>query len=446
MRTLPGIPAAPGALPVLGHALQLIRDPLGLMKDLPNYGDLVQIKVGRSTVLVVCDPELTRQVFLDDRIYDKGGPLYDRVREVLGNGLATCPYTDHRRQRRLIQPAFHRARIEAYAGAMSQQIDDVVSAWGDDGTVEVLAETTTIAARTLVATLFATAPPELADSLLKGWADINAGLYRRMLMPAALRALPTLGNHRYGKSIKRFRAAVEQTATDYRAAGCDHGDLLSTLMAPPNGDDEPLSDIEVRDQIASFLLAGIETTASAIAWSLFLVAHHPEVEQKLHTEVDTVLHGKAATFQDLPRLELTRNIVNEALRLHTPPWMGSRITQYPTRLGRFSIPSDTAILFSTYIMHRLPQAYLHAERFDPDRWRNNQAKALPRGSYIPFGAGARKCPGDLFSLTETTLALATITARWKMEPVTPSSVPNVPRAVWGPQGLRMQTKARYPGR
>lgn len=272
---------APGAVPLLGHTLRFLRDPLRFLRSLPAFGDIVAIRIGPFSALVVCAPELTRRVLVDDRTFDKGGFLFDRSREFLGNGLGTCPHKDHRRQRRMIQPAFHQARLPGYAREMSAQARAVVETWQSGRTVDVLAETTAISLRTTAATIFSAAPAALRESLAADLATLEEGVFRRMLLPRHVDAVPTPGKRRYDRAQARSRQTIHRIISAYRADNADHGDLMSLLLAAqddlaaPGAVGARLSDDEVRDQVMSFLFASTDTIGKALAWALYLLGSHP---------------------------------------------------------------------------------------------------------------------------------------------------------------------------
>ncbi|MFJ9724296.1 cytochrome P450 [Streptomyces sp. NPDC101209] len=440
---------APGALPLLGHALRFLRDPLRFLRSLPDVGDVVTIRLGPVSAAVVCAPDLVRRVLVDDRTFDKGGFLFDRSREFLGNGLGTCLHKDHRRQRRMIQPAFHRTRLPGYAREMSAQAHAVTDAWRHGQTIDVLAETTSISLRTTAATIFSAAPAALRESLAADLATLEEGVFRRMLLPPHVDAVPTPGKRRYDRAHARSRQTIHRIIADYRADGVDHGDLMSMLLAAqddlarPGTEGARLSDEEVRDQVMSFLFASTDTIGKALAWALHLLGRHPHITERLHAEVDAVLAGGVARFEDLPRLETTRNVVTETMRLYPPGWLLTRTTTVDAELGGRRLPAGTDVAFSPYQIHHRGDLFTEPERFDPDRWTPDRAAAVPREAFLPFGGGARKCIGDAYALTEATLALATIAARWRLEPAPGRRVRAAPYALaLGPKGLFMRTVAR----
>jgi len=431
------------ALPLLGHAVPLLRDPLRFLASLPDQGDVVWIRVGPFKVVVVCDAELTRQVLLDDRTFDKGGLLVDRGREVVGNGVGTCPHGEHRRQRRLMQPAFHAGRLPGYAQVMTDQIAAVTDSWPDGQIIDVLDEMLTITVRTIAKTIVtASVPaPDALGKIIDDFAVTLAGIYKRMFLPPPLDRIPTPGNRRYDRARTRLRKTLGQVIIDYRASGVDHGDVLSMLITPDEKHQE-LSDTEITDQIITLFLAGTESTASVLAWALHVLGGRPDLEKRLHAEVDAVLSGAAPTFADVPALELTGHIVTEILRLYPPGWLFTRVATTDTHLGEHPIPAGTTVIYSPYLIHRSNSLYTDAERFDPDRWDSQHVTRIPRGAFVAFSAGARKCLGDNFAMTEATLALAYIASRWRLRPVPGREVRTTVDTTLRPRGLHMRVEAR----
>jgi cytochrome P450 len=442
-------PCAPGTLPLLGHALPLLRNPLSFLTTLPASGDLVQVRLGPWRAYVVCSPQLTHQLLLDDRTFDKGGPLIDRAREALGVGVATCPHDQHRRQRRLNQPAFHQARMPGYAAQMTKHIAALTQSWREGQTVDVLAALEETAVRILITTMFTGAALSEKDraEMLHDVLGISRGVFRRMLMPSLLTKLPVLGNRSFEKAHAHLRHMAGRTIAHHRQSGIDHGDLLSTLVAAHDPDTHDgsarLSDDELIDTIITYFFAGAETSASLAAWAVYFTADHPEVEEQLHAEVDRVLNGSPATYADLPHLEVTGRIITETLRMRPPGWIFTRTTTREAQLGQYRLPAGTTVLYSQYLAHHRPDVFHDPERFDPDRWRHGRAGSPPPGAFVPFATGARKCIGDDFATTEATLALATIATRWTLRPSPGMNLRSTPGGlVLRPDGLHMVMGAR----
>ncbi|GAB2712930.1 cytochrome P450 [Nocardia thraciensis] len=440
------IPTAPGAWPLLGHLPYLVRRPLGFFTALPTYGDLVTVRVGRATVIVVCEPALVRHVLRHDEIFDKGGFFFDRLREVMGEGLASVTRSSgHRAQRRLCQPAFHAARMPGYGHAMTACAVAVIDTWHDGQILNVFDETAAISSRILAVTMFSdTLTSTVRRQAIDDVAATIAGLYRRMLTPPSLDWLPTPGNHRYRRANARLHRTMSNLIADRRNSDVYREDLLSALLAARDteNDGRGLSDTEIIDLVRTFFFAGTETTAKTLAWALGLLAHHPEVEQRLHGEVDTVLAGRPAEHADLPRLELTRRVVAETLRLWPPGWILTRRVTADTRLGGYPVAEGTTVVYSPYLIHRRPDLYDNPERFDPDRWL--PGRTTPKDGYIPFGGGARTCIGEQFGTIEAVLALATIVSRWRLQALPGHSLKPAPAGTLGPRGLRLSATHRTP--
>ncbi|MFJ4594570.1 MULTISPECIES: cytochrome P450 [unclassified Kitasatospora] len=406
---------APGALPLLGHAPAFVRRPLEFVAGLPAHGDLVRLRLGPLDAYVACHPELVRQLLTEDRTYDKGGLVLDKAREVFGDGLATCPAAAHRRQRRMLQPAFHRDRLPGYAAMMAEEIAGTTASWSDGDVVDVPAAmyrlTTAVTARCLFAAHERAGALPVHDSM----DVITRGVGRRVMMPLpGADRIPTPGNRRFRRARQDLKEVTRRLIADYRAAGTDHDDLLSMLLSARDEDGRGLTDAEIHDQVVTFLLAGMETTAATLSWAWTLLAAHPAIRDRLHAELDTVLDGRPARHEDLPALPLTARVVTETLRLYPPVWILSRVVAADAELGGHRVPAGATILFSPYLLHRRADVFACPARFDPDRWLTN-TRPSP-GTYAPFGLGPRRCIGDVFGTTEAALAIATIAARWTVTP------------------------------
>ncbi|GLZ40475.1 cytochrome P450 [Actinokineospora sp. NBRC 105648] len=444
----PIIPTARGKLPLLGHALPLLRKPVAFLNSLPAQGDLVRVKIGPVDAVMVCDAELANEVFRDDRTYDKGGVFVDRAREVVHDNLSTCPHSMHRRQRRLLQPAFHNARMPAYAEVMATQIERALAGWRDGQVLDVPREMSVLTVNVLNATMFSDTLSERAVRESYDDAEVLvSGILKRMVMPETIARLPLFGNRAFHQAAARLRRTVSELIEQRRVTGADHGDLLSALFLArdPENPEEGLTADEIVDQVLTFHLAGSETTAMALSWALHLVAAHPEVERRLHAEVDTVLNGRTASHADLPRLDLTARVITESLRVWTPGWLFTRLVSTDTELGGHQLAAGTTVAYSPYLIHHRPDLYPDPERFDPDRWDTSTGTTPPRTAFIPFAAGARKCIGDKFSLTEATLALATIAGRWRLEHASARQVRPALSFVLRPHKLRMRAIRRQAG-
>ncbi|WP_282785882.1 cytochrome P450 [Nocardia sp. CC201C] len=444
MRSVNSIPSAPKAAPLLGHAIPLLRDPTRFLTSLPTTESLIRIRIGPARIVLACDPATVRQLLRDDRTFDKGGPIYDRIREVLRDSLASCPYDAHRRQRRLAQPAFRSDRLPRYAETMTECIVDVIDSWPDDEPLNLLTEMMTITSRVTAATLLSnTLPTGLLDRLLADVTTLFDGFYLRTFLPPPLDRLPTAGNLSYRRAHARLRRTVDDIIAQRRRTPDDHGDLLSALMTARDDEHDGggMSDEEITDTIIAFFLAGTETTATTLAWALYLLARNPEVEHRLHAEVDAVLTERTAHYTDLHRLPLTERVITEALRVYSPAWLSMRVVTDATTLGGYTLPVGTTVAYSPYLIHHRADVFPQPEIFDPGRWDPDVAHP-PLENFLPFGGGARKCIGDRFGMTEATLTLATIASRWRLRLSTDREVTPATGLLLRPRNLLMTPSPR----
>jgi cytochrome P450 len=436
-------------LPALRSALKLRFRPLEFLDSLSGQGRVIRLRLGRHRVYLLNDAKLVREVLvLRGQQAPKTGVMFDNAREFLGNGLITSNGKFHIRQRRLMQPAFRPARIATYATIMSQAIDEWTGSWPGGREIqlheELLELTQTIASRSL----FSMDPTgHMVDEISRCVCVLEEGVGKRTLMPIdLLYRLPTPGNRAYRRAVERLDRLIDDIIAAYRRSGVDHGDLLSMLLSAQDEESgERMSDEQVHDECLSLFMASVETTARAMSWALYVLARHPQVEERVHHEVDAVLDGRPAGYDDINDLPYLRRVVTETMRLYPPAWLLPRKAVTDLELGGHRIPAGSDIFSSTYLVHHDPEVYPEPDRFDPDRWLPEHAARIPRGSYIPFGAGARQCIGNDFAVTEIMLLLATLTNRWHLEPVPGQRVQAKAMTVLSPQPLSMIARRRTRG-
>jgi cytochrome P450 len=437
---------APGAWPFLGHAVALLRRPLKLLDSLPAHGDLVEIRLGPRAAFVLCHPDLARRVLTDFRGFDRAGLGYARVRAAMGNGLATAGQQDHRRQRLVMQPAFRHEHLQSYVAVMQREITATLGSWHDGDRIDLVEEmftlTTTVALRALFSSQL---DPDQAERLRRAFDVFLRGIYARAALRLAGR-LPTPGNRRYRRAVAYWRSQVGGLIDGYLQANSGEqgpGDLMSRLLAARDEQGEGLSATELADQVAVLMLAGGETTSSAVAWSWHLLTGHPDILAAVRAEADAVLGGEVAGWDHLPRLDLTARVVREALRLYPPGWIIPRVCTAPVTLAGRTLPAGSIVVFSPYVLHRRPDLFPDPYRFDPARWLTPAPEL--RASYLPFGAGATRCIGEEFGLAEATLIVASIAARWTLTPEPGTTVAPAARAVLVPKTLPVRLAARVLG-
>jgi cytochrome P450 len=425
---------APGGWPLLGHFLSVRRDPLGFMDSLRARGDLVAIALGPLRFVVVCDPALAHEVLTDLRTYDRTGAAYDRVRRAMGSGVATTTYADHRRQRLIMQPAFHARHLPGYTEVMRTQTGVLLDGWRDGDVVDMVEEmfrlTTSIALRSLFSSRL---DPAEAEKLREAFEVFLRGSYTQVALPM-LGRLPLPANRRYQAALRQWRRQVRDLIAAYRGSAEDDGagqsgaedgerDLMARLLAARGDEGEGLTDEELSDQVAVLLIAGAETTSAALTWAIYLLCTHPEVLEAASAEADRVLGGGIAAWEHLPELELTGRVLQEAMRMYPPSWLLTRTATRETRLGGHRIPAGTMVLVSQYLLQHDPGVFPEPDRFDPDRWlgRGRSLPATARQAYVPFGSGPTKCLGEQFATAEAVLALASLLTRWKLDLRDPSA-------------------------
>ncbi|HZM75629.1 MAG TPA: cytochrome P450 [Candidatus Limnocylindrales bacterium] len=436
----------PRRLPLLGHALSFARDPLAFLETMHAVGDVVAIRLGLQTAYLINDPALVRRILVDATTFTRGVQA-QRMRVILGNGIANADGAQHLRNRRLVQPAFHRQRIAGYAEAMRQETEVMTNRWREGRPVAVNDEITEVTLRVVGRTLFSTDfGAELVDEIVRSMPLILQGVGRRGRDPfGLLHVLPTAGNRRFNASIERIRDVVDRMIQQYRAWGVDHGDMASMLLLSHDAETgQRLSDLEVRDEVITILVAGTETTANTIAWVLHALGQRPDLTQRVNAEVDTVLGGQPVTIDAVPKLELIRRLISESLRLYPQAWVLVRTPTVPVTLGVVDVPAGAVLLLPHYALNRDPAIYDDPAAFDPDRWAPDRLGEAVKPSFLPFGAGRHQCIGEAFAWTEAAIALATVTQHWRLCPVPGQQVQINSLATLKPTQLQMTPHRRVP--
>ncbi|ANZ42602.1 cytochrome P450 [Lentzea guizhouensis] len=413
------VPVAPRRWPLLGHTPAMLARRAGFTDALYEHGDVVRLDLGPLRAYFVTDPALTHEVLVTQGAKFRKGAMFDKFQPYLGTGLLLSNGEHHLRQRRMMQPAFHRDRMDAYATTMVRAATAMAESW-QPGEVRTIENDMQELAVTIVGeALFSTEMGQRAVAEVRRsiFTVIQQGMVRA-LSPSFVEKLPLPGNREFDAAIARMKAVVLQVIESWRADGTDHGDVLSMLLLAQDGG-IGMSDQQTYDEVLTLLTAGIETTAIALAWALYEVGRNPEIERRLHEEVDAL--GGPATFADLPRLPYAAQIVQETLR-HYPIWFVMRRTLVPVDLGPVTLPAGAEVIVSPHALHHDPRSYPAPARFDPSRWTPSFTADLPRGAFVPFGGGNRQCLGNTFAQTEIVLTLATVAARWRLVPTRPARV------------------------
>jgi cytochrome P450 len=394
------------------------RDPTGFLLDSAReYGDVVHFKFGPQEVYLLNHPDYIRDVLVTNhRNFVKSRGLV-MAKKFLGEGLLTSEGEFHRRQRRLAQPAFHRQRINAYATVMTDYGAQTRNRWQANETLDISQEMMRLTLAIVGKTLFDANVEAEASEIGKALTDVMQ-LFDRITSPFAglLEKLPLPSNLRWLKAKQRLDETMYRIIDERRRSGEDRGDLLSMLLLAQDeeGDGTGMTNQQLRDEAMTLFVAGHETTANALTWTWYLLSQHPEVEAKLHDEIDTVLGGNLPTAEDVGRLIYTEMVFAESMRLYPPAWILGRRVLNDYEVGDYVVPSGAIILMSPWVMHHDPRFYPEPFEFDPERWTPNARESRPKFAYFPFGGGPRVCIGEPFAWMEGVLLIATIAQEWKM--------------------------------
>lgn len=419
-------------------------DPLSLFtKWAREFGDMFYYRAAWIHVYFFNHPELIEAVlvrnyqnFLKDHVVRKS-------RWFFGQGLLTNEGESWLRQRRLSQTAFHRERVTSYTKIMTDQAQEMLSSWRSGEIRDVHQEMMQLTLRIVVRALFNVEPEETGKISLAMNVLMRNSIGIRLLLPPMARFLPTPAMIEFRHAVRQLDETVYRIISLRRQNERDTGDLLSMLMQVRDEDGSRMSDKQLRDEVMTFLIAGHETTALALSWSWYLLAHYPNAQRQLHDELDRVLGGRTPEFSDLRNLPYSEGIIKEALRLYPPAWSLARTVVKEFEIAGYRIPAGANVVMSTWIMHRDPRYFPDPEIFDPDRWLPERSQKLPRFAYFPFGGGPRQCVGASFAMMEATLLLATMAQTFQLRAVPEHPVVPVPSFTLRPKhGIRMTLKAR----
>ena len=393
------------------------RDPLGFMERMAReYGDVVHFRIGRRHVYLLNHPDHIKGVLVTHYANFLKGRGIVRRDNFLGEGLLTSEGSFHRRQRQLTQPAFHHERFAGYGATMAKLAVDTSRSWRAGDKLDVLEAMRKITLSISSQILFGTRVEAEHERII---AAFRAGLSGfRSFNPSVTRAadrLSLIHQRRLKQARLTLETLVSRIIAERRGVGDDRGDLLSLLLSRTGAEDEQfMSDRQIRDEAVTLFIGGFENVATALTWTWYLLAQHPEVQEKLHRELDNVLGGRPPTAHDLPRLSYTRMIFEEAMRVYPPV---PRLVRTPVRnyqVGAYTVPSGALVVVSQYLMHRDSRYYPDPERFDPERWTPEARRARPAYSFFPFGGGSRRCIGEGFAYMEGILVLATLASHWRL--------------------------------
>lgn len=441
------IAPGPQGLPVLGSMPQLAANPAEfLLKLAVEYGDIARFYMLGREFFLVAHPDYIQEVLVGQRTkFHKSDIDKDIMGKFLGNGILLSEGDYHKRQRKLVQPAFHTNRIQAYAEAIVEYTQRMLEDWQDSTVQRVDAAMQQLTMEIVAKTLFdadVTGQAQLIGDAMHIFQQTSKTDFRTQnIIPAWL---PLPRNRERVRANKSLDDIIGQIIDERRKTGEDRGDLLSMLLLSEDENGERMNNQEVRDEAVTLFAAGHETTSNALSWTWYLLSQNPDIEARLHAEVDRVLVGRAPTLADLNSLPYTLMVLKESMRLYPPAWMlNARKALEDVIIDDYRIPAGATVFVSAYAMHRNPRYFDDPLRFDPERFTPEAEKAIPRYTYFPFGGGPRICIGNSFAMMEAHLIVATMAQRYRLSLMPAQRVDIEPMVTMAPRyGLRMRAEAR----
>jgi cytochrome P450 len=407
-------PPGPRPRRIVGNLLEFRKDQLGYITRLQQqYGKASTFYFGKAPMVMFTTPEAVRYVLVEHAKNFSMREITQGLRLLLGNGLLTTDGEFHQQQRRLVLPAFHRKRVESYRDTMIDYTERMLEYWQAGQQTDIAVEMQRLTLRIVAKALFNVDLTHESHALGAAFDDVREYPNRRRYSFRALRInLPFTA---YGKFV-RAKALLDKTVYDIiaqrRETGEDMGDVVSMLLAARDEDGSALSDVQVRDQLMTFLAAGHETTANALTWSLYLLSQNPEERDKLLAELHSVLNGRSPTVEDLARLPYLEMVVKESMRLFPPAWLLGRCAVKDYDLEGYHLPAGSFVVLSPWVIHHMAEYFAEPERFWPERFDPEKGEKQPPFAYFPFGAGSRMCIGATFAMMEARLLLATMLQRF----------------------------------
>lgn len=401
-----------------GHFRSFRKDAPGFLTRLSQLGDVTHFRMGKMTGFFVNHPDLVRDILVVNAQKFHKGRALKRAKNLLGEGLLTSEEKFHLRQRRLVQPAFHKQRIISYAESMTEFADRMANEWQDSQVRDIGHEMMRLTLRIVGKTLFSADVTDDADEVGAAMTTI-VNLFNFLLLPYSewLEKLPLPQSIRFRRAKAKLDEVIYGFINERRASGEDKGDLLSMLILSQDteGDGGFMSDQQIRDECLTLFLAGHETTANALTWTWYLLSQNRGAEKKLHDELDRVLAGRVPTFEDVLNLKYAESVIAESMRLFPPAWGVGRLCVQDHKYNEYDVPKGALTLVSPYVAHRDPRFWDAPEEFRPERWETLSVKeASQKYIYFPFGGGVRRCIGEQFVWTEGILLLATLAGKWTL--------------------------------
>ncbi|HXX76942.1 MAG TPA: cytochrome P450 [Ktedonobacteraceae bacterium] len=412
------LPPGPKGLPIVGNIFQLRRDPLSFVRETQKtYGRMATVHFGKQQVVLFFHPEHVRYFLVEKPRnfvkYDLGN-----LRFLLGDGLLTSDGDFHRQQRRLVQPAFHKHRVEGYAETMVHLTEEMLEQWRPGSEIDMSREMQQLTLRIILKALFNLDSPTQSASLGRAITTVITNSIRNFGSVRGFRLdLPFTGYGRMMAAKRELDIFVYDLIKQRRADGRDVGDVLSMLLQAQD-EGNTMNDKQIHDQVFTLIAAGHETARNTMSWTFYLLSQHPHVLEKLLAELHTVLQGRSPDAGDLPNLPYLEWVINESWRVYPPAFALIRRAVDAFDLDGYRFPAGTIAVFSQWVLHHLPDIWGDPDVFRPERWDPINGQQVPQWAYFPFGGGPFMCIGMPFAELETRLLLATI-----LQHYTPRLVP-----------------------
>lgn len=431
-----------------GHFFKYRSRPTEFLRELAALGDVTYLRLFRQPAYLLNHPDLSRDLLINSNSKFVKGRALQRAKMLLGDGLLTSEGSDHLRQRRMIQPAFHRERIEGYASVMTEQALRTREAWRSGETLDIDKEMMRLTLRIVASTLLSSDVNAETDEVGDAMTDLIE-LFDFLLIPFSeyLEKLPLPQAIRCRRAIATLDRVIYGIIEERRRNPEDRGDLLSMLLlARDEEDGGSMSDKQVRDEALTLFLAGHETTANAMTFTWYLLSQNPEAERKLHEEIDDVLSDREPGFGDIPKLKYTEAVFAESMRLYPPAWAMGRYSLEDHEFGGYLVPKGSLVLISPFVIHRDARFWDEADEFRPERWEKQSVKeAGQKFIYLPFSRGVRSCIGEGFAWTEGILLIAAIAKKWRLRLAEGQKLGLSPLMTLRPKfGMKMVAQARQP--
>jgi cytochrome P450 len=397
----------------------MMRDPLAFLTEaVRQHGDVIRLALGGKHSYLVAHPNQIKQILQDENQRYGKDPRVNNLRVLLGDGLFTSEDETWLAQRRLMQPAFHRKQLATLGGSMAESTAVTTNRWlkaaMGQTPLDIVHEMILLTQHIAVSTLFGTDISDRDEQVVLAMEQAIRlfGGFNKTLLPAFI---PTPRRIRFRRALHTLDTLMYQIIDERRRSGSDRADLLALLVNVRDAETgASMTDRQLRDEVMTLFIGGHETSAMTLAWACYLLDQHPQVEVKLHAELDEVLGGRTPTVEDLPNLRYTRMIIDEVLRLYPAGWLASRQARADSILGGYAIPAQSIVFISSYVTHRHPAFWERPDVFDPERFHPERTVQRPRFAYFPFGGGPRLCIGYHFALMEAQIALAMIAQHYML--------------------------------